>query len=79
MTVGMPSQKKLALGAHSKSARRSEMWNDGRMIGEQRSRGHLRREACTPAYWEVICRKRRRAIRKTLPKDDPVRKHHIVV
>ena len=55
------------------------MWNDGRMIGEQRSRGHLRREACTPAYWEVICRKRRRAIRKTLPKDDPVRKHHIVV
>ena len=32
----------------------SEMWNDGQMIGEHRSRGHLRREACTPAYWEVM-------------------------
>ena len=64
MSVGMLFEKsKLVLGAHSKGASRSEMSNDGRLIGEHRSCGYLRHEACTPAYLEVILQE--------APKGDP--------
>jgi len=67
------------LGAHTYGLRRRAAWNDARMLGgPARGRRHLSRAACSAPYWAVLCKVRQRAIRKTLPRDDPIRKIHKV-
>ena len=34
---------------------------------------------CPYKYWKYLCKKRTRAIRKSLPRDAPVRMHHNIV
>ena len=67
------------LGAHTYGLRRRAAWNDARMLGgPARGRRHLSRAACSAPYWALLCKVRQRAIRKTLPRDDPIRKIHKV-
>ena len=67
------------LGAHTYGLGRRAAWNDARMLGgPARGRRHLSRAACSAPYWAVLCKVRQRAIRKTLPRDDPIRKIHKV-
>lgn len=61
---------------HQASARRTAEWNDGRMLGKSRSRRQLQPEVCASVLLEHILKVQVRALRKTLPKDDPIRSHH---
>lgn len=64
---------------HTYGLRRRAAWNDARMLGgPARGRRHLSRAACSAPYWALLCKVRQRAIRKTLPRDDPIRKIHKV-
>ena len=72
---------RMCRGMHVHACRHvcGHVWNDARMLGgPARGRRHLSRAACSAPYWALLCKVRQRAIRKTLPRDDPIRKIHKV-
>ena len=77
MHARMYSELPPMLGAHAAGARRFAAWNDGRRIPSKCY--PLTRGACSDKYWKYLCKKRTRAIRKSLPRDAPVRMHHNIV